>query len=120
MTEIVQKQRTAGANWVNVILGIWIVISPFVLGFSNRTAMMWNDVATGAAIIVLALARSAGRAALPLNVLLGLWLIVSPFILGASRPVAVRNNIVLGIIVAIVALMSTHRAPQPAPRLPNG
>lgn len=115
MNETLQKQNTVGgANWLNVILGIWIVISPFVLGFSNRTAMMWNDVATGGAIIVLALARSAG-----LNVLLGIWLIVSSFILAPSRPVAVRNNIILGAIVAIVALTGTRRAPRPAPRLPD-
>lgn len=116
MNETLHKPST---NWVNVILGIWVVISPFVLGFSNRTAMMWNDIATGAAIVLVALFRSASRSTTLLNVLLGVWLVVSPFVLGASRAVAVRNNIVLGAIIAIVALSRTYRAPETAPRWPN-
>lgn len=119
MNETLQRQNAFGGNWVNVLLGIWIVISPFVLGYSNRIAIMWNDVATGGAIFLLSLGRWAGPSVLV--VLLGIWLIISPFVLGASRPVAVWNNFILGIIVAIVALTAAGRRPQPAatPRLPN-
>jgi hypothetical protein len=115
MNEAFVRQNTSGGNWLNVILGIWIVLSPFVLGFSNRTALMWNNVATGGAIFLLALGRSRTRRVPPgLVVLLGLWLIVSPFVLGASRQVAELNNIVLGIIVALIALGRQKRNVHPA------
>lgn len=122
MSETLQRRNTFGSNWVNVLLGVWIVISPFVLGFSNMRAIMWNNIATGGAIFLLAMGGSAGRGAPSmLNVLLGIWLLISPFVLKASRPVAVWNNVILGIIVAIVALTGTHRAPATtaAPHLPN-
>lgn len=111
-----QRQNTFGGNWVNVILGVWVIISPFVLGFSNRTALMWNNVATGAAIFLLALGRSGNYrryGAAGLVVLLGLWLIISPFVLAAQRPVAIWNNVILGIIVALVALSSGSRNLEP-------
>lgn len=117
-----QKQTTFGGNWVNVILGAWIIISPFVLGFSNQTAIMWNNVATGASIFLLALNRS-GRNFGPttLVVLLGIWLIISPFVLRASGPVVIRENVILGILVAVIALSTRTKNPRPtaAPHSPN-
>lgn len=115
MKEAFQTQNTSSGSWVNVILGIWIVISPFVLGFSNQTALMWNNVATGCAIFLLALGRSGTRHVPPgLIVLLGLWMIISPFVLKASRQVPMLNNIVLGIIVALVALGRGSKNVHPA------
>lgn len=123
MNETLQRQNTAGGSWLNVLLGIWIVISPFVLGFSNRIPIMWNNIATGGAIFLLALGRSRGRYGLSaLVVLLGIWLIISPFVLVASlRLVGVWNNVILGIIVALLALSSSTRRTQPAAatHLPN-
>lgn len=120
MNETLQRRSTFGSG-LNVVLGVWIVISPFVLGFSNMRAIMWNNIATGGAIFLLALASTARRGTSMLNVLLGIWLLISPFVLGASRPVAVWNDVILGIIVAIVALTGTRRAPvtTTATHLPN-
>lgn len=118
MNEVVLQDRTTlRANWVNVILGIWMVVSPFVLGFSNVRAATWNDVATGLAVLFLALSRSGSRNPAPFSVLtalLGGWLIISAFVLAFFVPVAFWNNIVLGIIVAFSALASSSRPTQPA------
>ncbi|HLX70241.1 MAG TPA: SPW repeat protein [Verrucomicrobiae bacterium] len=122
MNETLQRRSTFGSIGVNVILGVWVVISPFVLGFSGMKEMMWNNIATGGAIFLLALGSSTGRGGSSLlNVLLGIWMVISPFVLGASRPIAVWNNVILGTIVGIVALFGTHRAlaPTVAPHLPN-
>jgi hypothetical protein len=41
-------------DWVNVILGVWLVVSPWVLGFSNhRTASLVAWLA-GAAVVLFA------------------------------------------------------------------
>jgi hypothetical protein len=41
-------------EWVNLVLGIWALIAPWVLGFSAVTAAMWVHVVAG--IVVAALA----------------------------------------------------------------
>jgi hypothetical protein len=81
MNQVVRRENTMGANWINALLGIWVIISPFVLGFSRNQTAMWNNVATGGAVLLVALGR-AGAAPSVLSPLLGGWLIASPFVLG--------------------------------------
>ena len=40
-------------NWINAALGLWLVIAPFVLSYSNAAAAMWNDIIIGLAALVL-------------------------------------------------------------------
>ncbi|HXT13356.1 MAG TPA: SPW repeat protein [Candidatus Angelobacter sp.] len=112
MNETLQKPNVLGANWLNVILGGWVIISPFILGFSNQTAVMWNCVATGGAIFLLALIRSRKFAPSMLNMFLGIWLIFSPFALRVLRPAVRWNCIILGIIITIAALAARNRRVQ--------
>lgn len=41
-------------DWVNGVVGVWLVMSPFALGYSTVTAALWNDIIVGAVVIVLA------------------------------------------------------------------
>ncbi|MCL4425322.1 MAG: SPW repeat protein [Firmicutes bacterium] len=41
-------------NWVNVILGLWVLISPWVFGFSGNGGALWNNIIIGATVAVLA------------------------------------------------------------------
>lgn len=34
-------------EWVGAVLGLWLIISPFILGFSDVTAVMYNHVIVG-------------------------------------------------------------------------
>ncbi len=111
--EIIPRTAT---NGVNVVLGVWLIISPFVLGFAgtNGAAFQWNNIAVGIAVILVALTGPAW-----LNVLLGAWEIISPWVLGfsgASTPL--WNNIVIGALVllfAIGAVSASTRAPVAGP-----
>ena len=47
--------RHPTASWINAIIGVWLVLSPFLLGFSGATVAMWNSVVLGIAVIVFAL-----------------------------------------------------------------
>lgn len=41
-------------EWSNLILGAWLLVSPWFLGFSTSAAMTWNAVIIGVAILVFA------------------------------------------------------------------
>ena len=41
-------------EWVNLILGIWVVISPWVLAFSSTASASWVQVIIGLAVAILA------------------------------------------------------------------
>jgi hypothetical protein len=40
-------------EWVNILLGLWLVISPWVLNFTHVTVFTWNAVAAGAIVLTL-------------------------------------------------------------------
>ena len=39
-------------EWVNVVLGAWLAISPWLFGFGGAAGLAWNGLLTGALIIV--------------------------------------------------------------------
>lgn len=39
-------------EWLNVAAGIWLVVSPWLLGFASLAAAMWSAVALGALIAI--------------------------------------------------------------------
>ncbi len=41
-------------EWLNVIFGAWLVVSPWILGFSGTTMLLWNAVIVGLAVLILA------------------------------------------------------------------
>ena len=99
------------ASGVNIVLGAWMVIASWILGYSGVTAALWNDIIVGVIVLILAWAREAnpgGIAAMSwINALLGLWLIAAPFVLAFSnQPTALWNNIVVGILVAFLGTWS--------------
>lgn len=111
MNEPLRKHPGQSANWLNFILGLWVFVSPFVMGFSDSYAIKWNNIATGLAILLQAVGPSgANRAGSVFNALLGGWLIVSPFALGFSSPEPFWNNIIVGIAIFIASIVAaTHR-----------
>lgn len=41
-------------EWANLTLGVWLLISPWALGFSSSAFLMWNAVIAGVLVVVLA------------------------------------------------------------------
>lgn len=102
---------------LNFIAGVWLVLAPFVLDYQNTGAGFngqWNDIVVGVAIAVLALVRTFAPHRVVwfsgINVVLGGWLIFAPFLLeyraGRDAAQAVTNDVVVGIIVVVLALLS--------------
>jgi len=104
--------------WINLILGIWLIISPFVLGFAATTrAAVTNDVILGILLIAFSwwilAAIAAPMGAAWFELFCGLWLIVSPFVLQFNRvAAAMANDVVVGIITAVVALVVARSLSQ--------
>ena len=93
------------SGWVNVLLGIWVIVSPFVLEYT-APRVIWSNVVAGAIVLIIALLRTVVRQ--PgwswINVLLAIWIIISPFVLGFLSAAEMWNNIALGIIIGAIAL----------------
>ena len=54
--------RTAALGLVNIALGAWLIIAPFVLGYNLATDAMaatWNDIVVGFIVVLLALTSTA-------------------------------------------------------------
>ena len=102
------------ASGLNLLLGMWIVISPWVLGYSQAPDAVWNAVVVGTAIAILALIRTASPLQFEglswVNFVLGGWLIVSPLVLSYERLDSVTaltaNNVIVGLLVLILAAWS--------------
>ncbi len=40
-------------NWINAVLGLWLIIAPFILAYSSTVTAMWNDIIVGIVVLVL-------------------------------------------------------------------
>ncbi|MBE3574345.1 MAG: SPW repeat protein [Firmicutes bacterium] len=41
-------------GWVNLVLGIYLAVSPWIVGFSTQAAAMWNNLIVGIVVAILA------------------------------------------------------------------
>jgi|ERR1043165_232993 hypothetical protein len=61
-------EGTTGLSWLNFVVGIWLLISPFVLRFNNITAAMTNAVIFGVLVLAFSLwAALASQTATPVR-----------------------------------------------------
>lgn len=94
-------------NWLNILLAIWLFISPWVLQFATNTTAAWNAWVVAIVIAVLSIAALSKLATWEdwVNLVLGVWLFFSPWILGYSEiGNALGNALIVGIICAILAI----------------
>ncbi|MEK7212453.1 MAG: SPW repeat protein [Patescibacteria group bacterium] len=42
-------------QWLEAVLGLWLMLSPWVLGFSGISVMMWSNLIAGMAVFLIAL-----------------------------------------------------------------
>jgi hypothetical protein len=100
------------ASGINVLLGIWLLVSPWVFGYSavGRSAIL-NSVIVGTLIVLLAASRQVypptGTGRSWVILMLALWTIASPWVYGyAANLGGLGDNVVLGIVMAALAIWS--------------
>ncbi len=49
-----QDSTVKTLSWINVILGVWLIIAPFIVQYANVAAALWNDIVVGILVAVLA------------------------------------------------------------------
>ena len=103
---------------LNVVLGIWLIASCYMLG-----ASLWRDERLTTGIFgALILGMAITRMAMPQrnmwwlsfgNIIFGLWVAISPFVLGYHYVTnATINNVIVGILVALIAATGFLRSRQ--------
>jgi hypothetical protein len=105
------------ASGLNVLLGLWLIAAPWVLGYAGSPAM-WNEVLAGIAVAAVAIVTLINPVRLAkvswVNVALGVWLLIAPFVLQHGPPLAVVegvspalwNDIFVGIFVVVLGWLS--------------
>jgi len=114
------KKDVGFADVINLILAIWLFLSPWIVGFAGLIPAAWTAWATAVAIAIFAIAALAAFAEWEewINLILGLWLVVSPWVVHVAATQGAKLTLFLtGIAVAALAaleLWMLHRTP---PRL---
>ena len=108
--------QTLSTRWrdaCNLLLGVWLAVSPWALAYAGQTTPAWNAHAIGVVIAVAALAALVAFQQWEewVNAALAAWLIVSPYLLGFSdNAAAFWNQFVAGLLVGGLAIWSAMAA----------
>jgi hypothetical protein len=94
-------------DWMDVLLGCWLVVSPWEMGYSLNEAATANACGLGMVLIVFNLisaCRLLEKGQEIFNILLGTWLILSPYSLNfATEKEPAINAIVVGVMIVVLA-----------------
>jgi uncharacterized membrane protein HdeD (DUF308 family) len=110
-------KKEAVSDVVNLVLGAWLFLTPWIFGFASETAAGWTAWLSGTAIAAVAIAALAAFAEWEewVSLVLGVWVVVSAWVVGfAAHATATWVNVLTGIAVAVVAglrLWFMHRTP---------
>lgn len=106
-------RQARAASGVNILLGIWLIISPWVYDFATGVgaASTWNSVILGILVVICAANRYASPRSSPgfswANVVFGIWALISPWVYGYSGDLAAMwNSVIAGILIALLAIWS--------------
>ena len=101
------KQLKHWQDVVNALLGIWVVLSPWALGFQGATTATANAVVVGVALVAAAL----GAMLMPraweewTECALGAWLVISPWVLGfGAQRDPMLAEVGSGVVIVVLAL----------------
>ncbi|MEX0938386.1 MAG: hypothetical protein WDZ59_11050 [Pirellulales bacterium] len=105
------------ARVVEVMLGCWLIISPFIFGHPESEVGRWlTDMACGTLVIAFALLSYARplRHAHLLTILVGFWLIGFAF-LAEPYPVppALQNDVMLGLLLLMMCILPNEATEPP-------
>jgi hypothetical protein len=107
--EIVHDRRVRLLEGISALLGLWLILSPFVIGAPGQKVAA-SGMTVGALILILAGVRILFKhtAAVSWGIaLLGAWTIMSPWVLGQTSPdFRTWNYILIGVIVAALETYS--------------
>jgi hypothetical protein len=113
--EIAETPVAQSADGLTFLAGIFLAMSPWVVGFTGHSAMTASNLIAGIAIAVLALGFAAAYAYMHrmawVAPILGVWVIVAPWLVTGGTPSteAITSNVIVGglCVLFTLAMMST-------------
>ncbi|MEV4175971.1 MULTISPECIES: SPW repeat protein [unclassified Nonomuraea] len=99
------------ADGLTLLAGLFLALSPWIVGFTNLGALTVNNLVTGIAVALLALGFSSayGRTygiawTAPL---IGVWTILAPWVIrGETNTSGIITNVIVGAIILILGLVT--------------
>lgn len=107
---VAESRATQITEGLAFLAGVYLAISPWVVGFTELTTISLNNLVTGiaAALLALGFASALGRThgltwVLPL---IGVWTIVSPWAVSGEVNITrvVVNNVIVGAVIVLLGL----------------
>jgi hypothetical protein len=102
-----------GLGWAEVLLGGWLIISPFALGFADEKMGLLNNIISGIVLILLAFASSRNGLMRIFIILEAGWLYGSAF--GWAARVSKEPYLWNGLIVAVLVIFACVASETPYP-----
>jgi hypothetical protein len=104
--------------WSNLLLGLWLMCSPFILGFLKQAVVkvLWEDVLLGFGIATCSLCRLLSRRSE--EIALADWLVTALGFLTLANPflysyfnmkLAAWNNVIIGALILTLAAYQDWR-----------
>jgi SPW repeat-containing protein len=93
-------------DWLGLLVGAWLIASPWVLGYSDEMTPKLLAIVPGAALMSAELANVEGHTSTEewIDVLIGAGLVVAPFAFGFdSETVPTANSIASGLAAMLLA-----------------
>lgn len=102
-------RKSQTIDLANAVLGIGLLIAPWLLNFTGETAAAMNAWIVGGAIALIAVDAVLNRYSWEdaANLVLGIWAMVAPWLLGfAGVTNAMYAHIAIGLIVSVLAAVN--------------
>lgn len=100
---------------VNLLLGVWLFLTPWFFGYSGEAMAAWNAWIAGVVIAALGIAALSAFYEWEewIELIAGLWVAISPWLLGFSAITAAMGwHVIVGIAVAVLAGVRLYYARQ--------
>jgi len=93
--------------WLTGILGVFLIIAPFVLGYASNTMAMASSIVLGALVVIVSIIKGAipdmTRWEYWVAGILGILAILAPFVLGFAQTGPLDVSVTLGAVLIVVA-----------------
>ncbi len=100
------------AQWINALIGVWLIISPWTLGYSQDSGALWFSIIVGAILLIVSIwaavqSEIKGWASWQswIALLMGVLAIIESFSFKFSTG-TMWTDIILGVVVIILDLFA--------------
>lgn len=94
-------------GYLNALIGVWFIIAPWVIGFSDQSGALWSSIIFGIIQIIVSLWGSdkPGWSSWQnwISVITGVWFVIFPFIYSLTNG-ETWSSVILGLITIVFSL----------------